>query len=96
VAVVRLKDLAGRSSDWVLRAGEGTGEWAARRPDVARTGAPAPSPWISWVAGSFLGQRYRSAWTLPRPERALSIRVERAPGVPADLEIAVYQVEIRR
>ncbi|MEO6192617.1 MAG: hypothetical protein ABIS20_06380 [Thermoanaerobaculia bacterium] len=96
VAIVRLRDAAGPGSAWVLRAGEGTGEWAARRPDVARAGVKAPPPWISWVAGDFLAQRYRSLWTLERPARASLLRIERAPGVPPDLSVAVYQLEIRR
>ncbi|HEV2843252.1 MAG TPA: hypothetical protein VG477_00265 [Thermoanaerobaculia bacterium] len=96
VAVVRLRDLAGRTVDWTLRAGQGTGEWAAGRPDVARTGTQAPSPWISWVAGDFFAQRYRDRWTLARPDRFVRLRVERAPGVPPDLAVALYQLEIRR
>ncbi len=96
VAIVRLRDAAGPGADWILRAGEGTGEWAARRPDVASGGVKAPPPWISWVAGDFLAQRYRSLWTLERPERASLLRIERAPGVPPDLSVAVYQLEIRR
>ncbi|HEY3570995.1 MAG TPA: hypothetical protein VGP73_23895, partial [Thermoanaerobaculia bacterium] len=82
VAIVRLRNTGRPEANWVLRAGEGTGEWAARRPDVAQAGVKAPGPWVSWVAGSFLGQRYRSRWTLERPESASSLRIERAPGVP--------------
>jgi hypothetical protein len=96
VAIVHLRPATGAGEDWVLRSGEGTGEWAIRRPDVARTGAKAPRPWISWVAGDFLAQRYRSQWVLERPERASSLRIERAPGVPPELAVAVYQLEIRR
>ena len=96
VAVVRLRDLSGRTVDWTLRAGQGTGEWAARRPDVARTGTRAPNPWISWVAGDFFAQRYRDRWTLARPDRFVRLRIERAPGVPPDLVVALYQLEIRR
>jgi hypothetical protein len=96
VAIVRLRDATGRNLDWTLRAGEATGEWAARRPDVAQAGAAAPRPWISWIAGDFFAQRYRTRWTLDRPERAAALRLERAPDVPPDLEVAVYQVEIRR
>jgi membrane protein implicated in regulation of membrane protease activity len=100
VAIVRLRS-TGRNigrpeANWVLRAGEGTGEWAARRPDVAQAGVKAPGPWVSWVAGDFLGQRYRTRWTLARPGSASSLRIERAPGVPPDLAVAVYQLEIRR
>jgi hypothetical protein len=100
VAIVRLREAneSGTESGpvWVLRSGEGTGEWAARRPDVARAGVKAPRPWISWVAGDFLAQRYRSQWVLERPERASSLRIERAPGLPPELAVDVYQLEIRR
>lgn len=96
VAVVRLRDLAGRTVNWTLRAGQGTGEWAAGRPDVARLGVQAPSPWVSWVAGDFFAQRYRDRWTLAHPDRFVRLRVERAPGVPPDLAVALYQLEIRR
>jgi hypothetical protein len=96
VAIVHLRSSGRLKADWVLRAGEGTGEWAAKRPDVARAGVKAPGPWVSWVAGGFMGQRYRSRWTLERPEIASSLRIERAPGVPPDLAVAVYQMEIRR
>lgn len=96
VAVVHLRDLAGRTVNWTLRAGQGTGEWAAGRPDVAQGGIQAPSPWVSWVAGDFFAQRYRARWTLARPERFVGLRVERAPGVPPDLAVALYQLEIRR
>ncbi len=96
VAIVRLRSAGRPEANWLLRAGVGTGEWAARRPDVARAGVKAPGPWVSWVAGDFMGQRYRSLWTLERPESASSLRVERAPGVPPDLAVAVYQMEIHR
>jgi hypothetical protein len=95
VAVVHLRG-SGGDADWTLRVGEETGEWAVRRPDVMRMGARAPLPWVSWVAGDFLGQRYRSLWTLPHPRRAAFLRIERAVGVPAELAVALYQVEVRR
>jgi hypothetical protein len=96
VAVVRLRDSLSGSRDWTLRAGRETGEWAVRRPDVARLGTLAPSPWVSWVAGDFFAQRYRSRWTLPWPGRMILLRVERAPGVPPELAVTLYQVEIRK
>lgn len=104
VAEVRLRDLAGRTVGFTLRAGEHTGEWAARRPDVARTGARTPPAWVSWVAGDFFAQRYRSRWTLPAPDpdsRGYSweysrVWIERAPETPPDLELALYQLEVRR
>jgi hypothetical protein len=96
VAIVKLVKDAGQSVDWTLRAGDDTGEWAARRPDVAGAGQPAPAAWVSWVADGFFAQRYRSRWQLDRLEAFTRLRIERAPGVPADLTIALYQVEARR
>jgi hypothetical protein len=82
-----------------LRAGRETGEWAARRPDVARAAAvaakPVPPPWLGWVAGSFFGQRYRAGVTFP-PGDFQRLRIERSPGLPGDLEIAVQQIEMGR
>lgn len=96
VAVVRLRDLAGHTLGWTLRAGEDTGEWAARRPDVAQMGTRTPPAWVSWVADGFFAQRYRSRWTLPAPARVSQIRIERAPGAPPELSLALYQLEVRR
>jgi len=96
VAVVKLRNLAGRTVGWTLKAGEHTGEWAARRADVARTGAVAPPAWISWVAGDFFAQRYRSRWQLASPDRFVRLRIERAAGAPPDLALALYQLEVRR
>jgi hypothetical protein len=96
VAILRLRDPAGRSLDWTLRAGAETGEVAARRPDVAREGRPVPQAWISWVAGDFFAQRYRARWHLDRQGRFGQVRIERAPGLPADVEIAIYQLEVRK
>jgi hypothetical protein len=96
VATVSLRDPAGRTVGWTLRAGEDTGEWAARRPDVAGLGARVPRAWLSWVAGDFFAQRYRCRWKLQRPERFVQLRVERVPGAPPDLALALYQLEVRR
>jgi hypothetical protein len=96
VAVLKLVNAAGQSVDWTLRAGDDTGEWAARRPDLAREARAAPAAWVSWVADGFFAQRYRSRFQLDRPERFVHLRIERAPGVPPDLTVALYQVELRR
>lgn len=95
VAILRLQNPGG-GSVWTLRTGDDTGEWAARRPDVARTGSRAPSPWVSWVAGDFFAQRYRSRWALPRPERFARLRIERAPGLPPEVVFALHQLEVRQ
>jgi hypothetical protein len=82
---------------WRLRAGEDTGEWAARRPDVARSaGLAAPAPWSSWVDQGFFGQRYRAQWGLAPGVRAGQLTIARSPTLPADLELAVYQLELGR
>jgi hypothetical protein len=107
VATVRL--LGGREGKdgkargeaaWTLRAGRETGEWAARRPDVARaltaSGALAASPWMGWVAGSFFGERYRAVLRIQPPARSFDrVRIERLPGLPPDVEITIQQLEIR-
>ncbi|MFY9822827.1 MAG: hypothetical protein WAM82_15705, partial [Thermoanaerobaculia bacterium] len=96
VAVLKLVDAAGQSADWTLRAGDDTGEWAARRPDLAFASLPVPPAWVSWVADGFFAQRYRSRFQLDRPQAFAHLRIERAPGVPPDLTVALYQVELRR
>lgn len=101
VARVLLRDDAGRSVLWILRAGEGTGEWAARRPDVERTARlRSPPAWISWIARSdenaFFAQRYRAAWSLEEPARFTHLRVEIARDLPADVGLTLHQVEVRR
>lgn len=103
VATVRLSGERARTIAWVLRAGTDTGEWAARRPDVAAASVLEPPPaWISWVAGDFFGQRYRVRWV---PERAsfssplagpfTEMTVERNPGLPAEVSLAIHRVEVR-
>jgi hypothetical protein len=96
VATVRFQGANGGAPAWPLKAGEETGEWAALRPDVLPTARlRSPSPWISWVAGDFLGQRYRGVWKLEEPQRAARLRIERVAGLPADVVIALHGVEVR-
>lgn len=93
-----------RLTRWVLRAGEGTGEWAARRPDVAALPAlAAPPAWTSWVeapggagdaAGEpFFGQLYRARWTAEPPVPAARLVIERSPTLPPGVGLAVQRVE---
>jgi hypothetical protein len=100
VAVVRLTDRAGGTAEWVLRVGEETGEWAARRPDVlAGAQHRPPEPWLCWRAGDFLGQRYRASWSpgASEPSRPpfTRVRIERAPGLPEEVTLALHRVEAR-
>ncbi|HVT59763.1 MAG TPA: hypothetical protein VHR45_15350 [Thermoanaerobaculia bacterium] len=97
VANVRLVAAGGRSGGWTLRAGNETGEWAARRPDVARAASlPSPPAWSSWVAGDFFGQLYRSRWRLPWSGPFELLRVELAPGLPPDTALALHALELER
>jgi hypothetical protein len=98
VAIVRLGDGSGRDLRFQLLAGGGTAEWAARRPDVARVlarrGERVPPAWVSWVAGGFFGQRYRQVFRVPGITRSSRVRIELAPGLPPDLALALYRVEL--
>jgi hypothetical protein len=96
VATVHLRDSRGRTMAWTLRAGQDVGEWAARRQDLVRTGARSPRAWISWVAGDFFGQRYRCRWRLPQSDNYVQLWIERAAAAPPDLQLALYQLEVRR
>ena len=97
VAIVRLRDAAGAGARLgpARRRGDGrVGGPAAGRGPRRRQGAAAPgSPgWrgTSWPSATARGGPW-SGRSAPR-----SLRIERAPGVPPDLAVAVYQLEIRR
>lgn len=76
----------------ILRAGIETGEWAARRADVAALGAPlAPSAWMSSIVNGFFSQRYRARLDLLCFEE---LSVERAPGLPPEVEVVLHAVEL--
>ncbi len=95
VAHVRLLGPGAAAFELPLRAGDDTGEWAARRPDVAAAaGLRAPPPWQAWVAGSFFGQRYRARLPLPRTGGFERLEIDLAPGLPAGTGVALYQVEL--
>ncbi|MFP5286126.1 MAG: hypothetical protein ACLGI9_10350, partial [Thermoanaerobaculia bacterium] len=97
VAVVSLTDPSGAQVEWTIRAGEETGEWAAKRPDVVATARlRSPEPWITWFADGFLAQRYRSRWDLPVPGRFSRVRIARSPDLPPEVSLTVHQLEIRR
>jgi hypothetical protein len=96
VARVRLVTAGGETIERVLRAGEETGEWAARRPDLAKRLAPPPPAWISWVAGDFFAQRYRCRFDLNGTERIASLSVQRLADLPADVTIALHGAELKR
>ncbi len=100
VAEVRLVD-ASRTllESWTLRAGTETAEWAAARPDIAaRPGFAAPRPWLSRLApdGTFFARLFRARFQVSPPRPAVSLVIQRSPELPAEVELVVYRVEIRR
>jgi len=95
VARVRLLGTGSAPLELQLRAGEETGEWAARRPDVAATARlRAPRPWLAWVAGDFFGQRYRARLPLPHAGSFVRIEMDLAAALPPDTGLAIDQVEL--
>jgi hypothetical protein len=95
VARVRLLSTGSAPLELQLRAGEETGEWAARRPDIAATArVRAPRPWLAWVAGDFFGQRYRARLPLPRPGSFVRLEVDLAAALPPATGLAIDQVEL--
>lgn len=97
VAVLRLTDPSGKTVERILRAGEDTGEWAAKRPDVLSTARlKSPEPWVSWFSDDFLAQRYRTRWDLPVPGSYSKARLALSPGLPRDVSLTVHQLELRR
>ena len=96
VAEVRLVTTGG-SAGLAVVAGRDTGEWAARRADVAaRARLAGPAGWMSWVAGTYFGQSYRTRLPLARPGSFVQVQVALAPGLPPGLGLALRQVELER
>ncbi len=98
VAIVRLSGADGPADEWTLAAGRETGEWAARRPEVAaRPGFTAPPAWVSWVApdGRTFAQRYRAARELAAPLAVARVEIARAPGLPEEVDVAIFHFELR-
>ncbi|MEM9597630.1 MAG: hypothetical protein AAGD06_25410 [Acidobacteriota bacterium] len=85
-------------TEWRLLVGRDTGEWAARRPDVARKdGFVAPPPWLHRLSadGTFFGQRYRTALTPPRQGPGHRLILRRMDELPPEVQILVHRVEVR-
>jgi hypothetical protein len=95
VARIRLLGTGMPVVEVTLRAGCDTGDWAARRPDVAAAPLTSPPiPWLAWVAGDFFGQRYRARLLLPRRASFARLEVALADRLPPDAALAIYQVEL--
>jgi hypothetical protein len=98
IAEVRLAT-AGGDVVVPVRAGIDTGEWAARRADVAaQPGFTAPVPYLHWVdAGrGFFGQRYRSRTRLDQPVTATAVAVRLTPDVTSDVVLTLFHLELAR
>lgn len=98
VARVLLASSSGAVREHVLRAGRETGEWAARRPDVAvlpQLAAPAPFRVRFDPGGTFLAQRYRARWRLARPLEAAHLEIQRAPELPEEVSMVLMRLELR-
>jgi len=99
VGRVILIDSEGERRSRVLRAGVDTGEWAARRPDVAGLpGFRAPTPWLSWVTASrdVFAQRYRADWQLDGAVDITRLELQRAGDLPSEVALAIFHLELRR
>ena len=97
-AEVTLETEDGNFQRWLLRVGIESGEWAARREDVAgRDGFQAPPPWLSWIPAEseVFAQRYRARWTLPESVRATRLTLTRLPALPSNVGIAILDLELR-
>ena len=91
-------DGQGERRSWLLRAGLETGEWAARRPDVAAIpGFQAPKPWLSWVTAGrdVFAQRYRADWQLDGEIEVTRLELERVEDLPAEVVLAIFHLELR-
>jgi len=99
VAEVTLDMEDGNHQHWLLRVGIESGEWAARREDVASLeGFQAPPPWLTWIPGGseIFAHRYRARWDLPEPATATRITIARRPELPPEVGIAIFRLEIRQ
>ena len=99
VGRIILIDTEGERRSWLLRAGMDTGEWAARRPDVAGLpGFQAPTPWLSWVTASrdVFAQRYRADWQLDGASEIRRLEIELARDLPTEVSLAIFHLELRR
>ena len=99
VAVLRARGADGRRVSFPLRAGLETGEWAARRENVA-----APEPWRSFLApvpnpsGSSrceIGAIYRARFATAPLAAPVTLEVVRARSLPAQTILEVRGLEWR-
>lgn len=97
VARVTLEKDGRELATWMLRAGRDTGEWAARRPDIAADPAFTPAPgWIAWVEPErrFFAQRHRARLDTDTPVAAAEVAIERTVD-DENIELVLTHVETR-
>lgn len=95
---LKLETEDGSTQRWILRVGIESGEWAARREDVAsREGFVAPPVWFTWIpaGGEIFAQRYRAHWDLPAPTRATRLSFTHLPELPPEVGIAILNLELQ-
>lgn len=99
VGRLTLIDADGERQSWLLRLGHDTGEWAARRADVANLPRfEAPPHWVTWVAPNrdVFAQRYRAQWLLSEPAEIVRVEIARIDDLPSKASLAVFHLELRR
>ncbi len=79
-----------------LHAGRDTGEWAARRPDVARQQPVVPVLWQARVtaSGTFFAQCYRARLARLEPGPVRRLEVRRHPALPPEVVVTLMRVEL--
>lgn len=84
---------------WLLRLGYETGEWAARRADVASLpGFQSPSHWVTWISPDreTFAQRYRARWSLEKPIEISRVEIARVEDLPREASLAIFHLELRQ
>lgn len=94
VAAIAVTHADGMVDDLRVRAGDDTGDWAARRADLRAATAPH---WLTWVAATeppLFGQRYRAHLALRSTAPVRSVVVRRAATLPAATRVVLYAAEL--
>ncbi len=82
-----------------IRVGDGAGEWASARPDVAAALAcRSMIPFTHWIpaGGRFLGRTFRARLAIDPAYPAERVEIERAPGLPDSVRVHIQRVASER
>jgi hypothetical protein len=93
VASIDAAAAASGGSEGLLRVGLETADWAAARPGAEQALAPVAWSWVP-AGGGFYAHRYRAEIGFAGADRTLVLR--RAPGLPADVALAISRLEWQR